>query len=116
MSKAIGDYFERQAQALLIKAGFQIVTSNYRVARVGEIDIIACRGDLLLCVEVKARKSHRFGTATQMVSVSKQHKLIATMGYFLADNEQFANYVIRFDVIAFDDGVPTWLEAAFLAE
>lgn len=116
MSKAIGDYFEHQAQALLLKAGFQIIASNYRVARVGEIDIIACRGDLLLCVEVKARRSHRFGTATQMVNLAKQRKLIATMGYFLMDNKSFANYAIRFDVIAFDDGVPTWLEAAFLAE
>ena len=116
MSKAIGDYFERQAQALLITAGFQIVATNYRVARVGEIDIIACQDDLLLCVEVKARKSNRFGVAAEMVSATKQRKLIATMGYFLADadNDDFAHCAVRFDVIAFDDGVPTWLEAAFM--
>src|SRR5690606_22493898 len=43
------------ASALLLK-GYRIVARRYRT-KLGEIDLIARRGDLVLIVEVKARKT-----------------------------------------------------------
>lgn len=119
-TKTIGDRFEQQAQRYLIQQGLTIVAHNYRVPRVGEIDIIAYdpSDETLICVEVKARQSRCFGTGAQAVTPQKQAKLVKTMGHFLVD-ERFicwADKNVRFDVMAYDLGQLTWLKAAFLVE
>ena len=45
----------RAALSLLLK-GYRIVAFRYRT-KLGEIDIIARKGNLVACVEVKARRS-----------------------------------------------------------
>ena len=47
------------AAALMLK-GYRILSRRHRT-RFGEIDLIARRGDLVLFVEVKARRTSRFG-------------------------------------------------------
>lgn len=117
--KATGDRFEKQATAYLSMQGLTIVAHNYRVPRVGEIDIIAYDpfDDVVICVEVKARQSASFGTGGQAVTEQKQAKLVKTMSYFLLDERYicWANKNIRFDVMAYDLGQLTWLKAAFMA-
>ena len=51
-----GHSAERFASVLLLLKGFRIVARRYRT-RLGEIDLIARRGNLVLIVEVKARSS-----------------------------------------------------------
>lgn len=121
-SRQIGDAYERLACELLRADGYRIVETNYQVARVGEIDIIADKTfvdkfgtmyQVLVCAEVKARKHQAYGTAVQMVTSAKQKRLIKTMQYFLMNHRGYENASVRFDVIGFDDGKPTWIVGAF---
>ena len=78
----------------LIKNGYDIITRNYRKP-CGEIDIVALKGDTLVFVEVKTRKSNFFGEPSEYVDRKKQERVKkAAMVY--ADVE---NTDMRFDVI-----------------
>lgn len=127
--QAIGNQYERLAGELLLANGCQIIKTNYGVPNVGEIDIIArCDKALpngriyptLLCVEVRARRVGNFASASASITKAKRQCLIATMSHFLQTNPDYANFDVRFDVIAFDigraDETVAWLKGAFLAE
>ena len=64
------------AAAFLIKQGYEIIERNWRCS-IGEVDIIACRDDVLVFVEVRTRRGQRFGTAEESITVAKQTRLIA---------------------------------------
>jgi putative endonuclease len=72
----------------------------------------------LIFVEVRYRSCNRFSRAGQTVDLHKQRKLIRTAALFLAKREQFANSIVRFDVVAIDaddSGNETieWIKDAF---
>lgn len=129
MSRAVGDKYEQLAGEFLCANGCEIVATNYVVANIGEIDIIA-RLDkslpngrvypTLLCVEVRARQHKNFASAAETVTKTKQKRLIATMGHFLQTFESYKEFDVRFDVLAFkiDEGEPQveWICGAFLAD
>ena len=52
-----GSEAERACAAALRAAGWRVLAQNVRIARLGEVDLIAARGRELLVVEVKARRS-----------------------------------------------------------
>jgi putative endonuclease len=72
----MGDFAERVARAHLESKGFAIVGTNFRV-RQGEIDIVARQDDLLVLVEVKARRSSALGPAVDGISQRKARRLLA---------------------------------------
>jgi putative endonuclease len=117
-SKTQGDQAEAWALDYLQKNGWQLVVANFRSA-FGEIDLIVKQQQLLLFVEVKQRRSARFGSAQAMVTTQKQHKIILTSQYFLQQHSQYQQYHLRYDVIAIDTqgSTPqiTWLPNAFYA-
>ena len=51
---------ESAALTFLKKKGYRILEKNFR-AKVGEIDIIAEQGGVIVFIEVKARAGHEFG-------------------------------------------------------
>ena len=79
----LGAWGENLAAAQLEKEGYRIRERNFR-CRLGEIDIIAQKGDILAFVEVKLRKSSSHGEAREFVTASKQQKLRMTASFFLA--------------------------------
>ncbi len=115
MSLERGKAGEEQAAQFLESNGYQILDRNYN-SRVGEIDIIAGRRDVILFVEVKARSSNQFGTGAESVTASKQQKIIKTAGMYLARHGRGRERV-RFDVIEIDlsspDSEPQWIQGAF---
>lgn len=117
----LGDAYEKKACQLFYDNGYKIVATNYRVHRVGEIDIIAYHSlsDTLVCCEVKARSSQEYGLACEQVGKVKQQKLIQTLWHFLMNNEAYHKSDVRFDVMAIDLAVQsdemTWIVGAFLA-
>ena len=95
-SKAtIGAQGETRIADYLEKNGFSILKRNFTV-RVGEVDIIACKNELLVFVEVKTRSNVYFNTS-EVITPSKQKKIVLAAKTFLIQNN-FQDKVYRFDV------------------
>ena len=94
-ARLLGKWGERMVAEDLRRKGWKIVETNYR-CRMGEVDLIAEKGRYLVFVEVKLRKSDRFGQAAEAVTQEKQRKLRATAELYLA--EHTTELQPRFDV------------------
>ena len=95
-----GKTSERLAAEYLRHKGYRIIETNYR-SPVGEIDIIARDKDTLVLVEVKARRSSRFGSPKGAVTPAKQRKIsMAALDYLKRANLE--DIRARFDVVAID--------------
>ncbi|MEP6702627.1 MAG: YraN family protein [Betaproteobacteria bacterium] len=90
---------EEIAARFLSDQGFAIVARNYR-CRLGEIDLIANDGDTLVFIEVRLRRSSRFGGARASITVAKQRKLQAAAGLYLSRLRTTPR--CRFDAILLD--------------
>ena len=75
---------EKIAGDFLKKRGYQILETNYRCPY-GEIDIVARYGDYLVFIEVRTRKSLRFGSPEESITHAKRQKLIATAWHYQQD-------------------------------
>ena len=98
---SLGLQGEEKAVTFLQKQGFTIVQRNF-ARRGGEIDIIACKGELLIFVEVKTRSRAYFSTS-EVVTPSKQRKIVYTAKSFLAESP-YIDKACRFDVILVEGG------------
>ena len=78
--------------------GYKILARNYR-ARRGEIDIIARDGAFTIFVEVKTRRSLRFGVPQAAVTWQKQ-KQISKVALAYLQSRNLLDAPCRFDVIA----------------
>ena len=95
-----GKLGEDLAAEALQRKGYAILARRYRT-RYGEIDIVAQDEDTLVFVEVKARRTDRFGTAAESVSASKQRR-IAAMALDYLGRVNRPDTPCRFDVVAID--------------
>jgi putative endonuclease len=109
-----GSLAENTATAFLEAQGFSIVTRNF-LRRVGELDVVARAGDLLVVAEVRTRASDRYGGAAASIGWSKQRRIIATTSLLLQRHRELRNCRVRFDVIIVRDGAVEWLKHAFQA-
>ena len=88
---------ETLAVDFLRKQGYKIIETNYRT-KLGEIDIIARDRDTLAFVEVKARRSDRYGVPKYAVTAQKKKKISMAALWYLKTTDQF-NQKARFDVV-----------------
>jgi putative endonuclease len=107
-----GALAENRACAFLESQGFTIVTRNF-LRRVGELDIVARDGDLLLVVEVRTRASERYGGAAASIGPAKQRRIAATAGLLLQAYPGLRRCRVRYDVIVVKGGGVEWLKHAF---
>ncbi len=101
---------EEKACNYLKSKKYKILEKNYRCLY-GEIDIIAKYNNTLVIIEVKYRKSAKFGKGYEAVNYTKQQKIIKTLQYYI--NEKNVKMPVRFDVISIDDNEITHIENAF---
>jgi putative endonuclease len=95
---AVGATSEDRAVAHLVRRGYRIVERNYR-CKVGELDVVARDGAVLVFVEVRSRRSAEFGDALDAVSFAKRRKVSrVAQAYVVNRRPRFAS--ARFDVIA----------------
>ncbi|MBV8660568.1 MAG: YraN family protein [Candidatus Dependentiae bacterium] len=94
-TKSLGNAGESFVVNHLQQHGFTICAQNYRKF-FGEIDIIAYKKQLYVFVEVKTRKPTTVAMG-QLISKSKQKKIIKTAQTFIAEKQLF-NKTFRFDV------------------
>jgi len=107
-----GTLAENSAAAFLESQGFTIVARNFQ-RRVGEIDVVARAGELLVVAEVRTRASEQFGGAAASISRGKQRRVAATAALFLQQRPELRRCRVRFDVLILRDGNIEWLKAAF---
>ncbi len=100
----LGAEGERAAKAFLRAEGFRILHENYSTP-LGEIDLIAREGDVVVFVEVKSRASREFGPPQSSVTLTKQRQIVKVAGLFL-QREGLPEAACRFDVVAvtFEEG------------
>ncbi|HED12326.1 MAG TPA: YraN family protein [Gammaproteobacteria bacterium] len=111
----IGQRGEQIAGNHLQSRGLQILHRNFR-SRAGEIDLIARDADEIVFVEVRLRKSNRFGSAAESVGHQKQQRIRTTAQVYLQQYRQI-DTACRFDVVAIT-GTPDhyqleWIRDAF---
>lgn len=114
----IGQRAEDVAADFLRSQGLVVVERNYR-RRLGELDIIARDGDVLIIAEVRTRSSDRYGGAAASVDGRKQQRLIRAAAQILQQRKDFSHLRVRFDVLTVSEtgaGSPRiqWLQHAFL--
>jgi putative endonuclease len=98
MRKALGAQGEELAIRFLQKKRYAILHRNYR-GRCGEIDIIARRAGVISFIEVKTRRSKRFGPPQDAVTPAKQRTISRVALEFLQRFGLLGQHA-RFDVIA----------------
>jgi putative endonuclease len=107
-----GALAENTAAAFLEAQGFRIVARNF-LRRIGELDVVARTGDLLVIAEVRTRASDRFGGAAASIGWRKQRRIAATASLFLNQHPELRHCRVRFDVLVVRDGRVEWLPHAF---
>ena len=110
---------EELAAEFLRAQGFEILQRNY-LRRLGELDVIARRADLLVIAEVRTRSSAAYGGAAASVDRRKQQRITRAAGALLQQRAELARLAVRFDVIVVSDphgAAPRieWIQHAFEA-
>lgn len=102
--KSDGQRFGESAEVLaehwLRKKGYRILERNIRLPG-GEVDMIVRHGDMLVFVEVKARRTDTYGGARYAIPRSKEQRMIKLAAQYLAQVSPETPYAgpCRFDVI-----------------
>jgi putative endonuclease len=109
--RALGAAGEDQAAAWYEGRGYAVLHRNWR-CREGELDLVVRRGRELVFVEVKTRRTDRFGIPAEAVTRDKQRRLRALAGRYLADTHERAGS-LRFDVVSILAGHLEVIQAAF---
>ena len=110
----LGSAAEERAARLLQLAGYEILARNFR-CRMGELDIVARRGTLLVIAEVRLRSSSRFGGAGASITAAKRARIVRAARFLLARRPHLAALAVRFDtlLLASCAGPIEWIEGAF---
>ena len=93
----LGQAGEALAERHLKKMGYRIIARNYR-NQLGEIDLIARDNGTLVFVEVKTRRSDKYGGPRFAITHQKQKKLSITALSYLKQTRQI-DCKARFDVV-----------------
>lgn len=106
-----GEQAEDQAYHFLMNKGFRPVCRNYR-CKSGEIDLIMVDEGTLVFIEVRYRKTDRFGSALESITARKQSRIIAATQSYLSANK--SDQPVRFDVVAISgNNSINWIRNAF---
>lgn len=115
-AQARGAAAEALAAEHLAAHGLRILARNVR-CRGGELDLICLDRGQLVFVEVRLRRSTRFGGAGESITASKRRRvLIAAQWWLGGAGRRFQGAPCRFDAVLLDalerDRI-TWLPGAF---
>lgn len=96
-SESLGRLGEKAASEYLTANDYRIITTNFRVGRLGEIDIVAVNGEYLCFIEVKTRSSTAFGLPSEAVTYRKQATIRKIASVYI--NHLKKEPPVRFDVV-----------------
>lgn len=106
-----GESAEEQAHKFLIEKGLKPVCRNFHCKQ-GELDLIMTDQNTLVIIEVRFRKTDKYGSAAESITRAKQRRIIAATQIYLST--QKTDRPIRFDVVAMSgNGDLDWIQNAF---
>ena len=94
----LGKFGEDLARERLEDLGYRILKTNYRCP-LGEIDLVARDGDVVVFVEIKTRKNESLGQVKEAVNRKKQTKISKVALAYMKSNNLWGSKA-RFDVVA----------------
>lgn len=94
---AKGFFGQSEAEIFLQSKGMTLLETNFRRAT-GEIDLIVKDGTYFVFVEVKYRRSKRYGLPREAVNATKQKRIHRTALYYIAE-KGLSEQDFRFDVV-----------------
>jgi putative endonuclease len=114
-----GRHAEDLAAEFLRGQGCEILLRNFR-RRLGELDLVARDGGVLVIAEVRTRARAQFGSAAESVDRRKQRRITRAAMQLLQQRADLARLPARFDVIVVHGiGAPEprieWIRHAFEA-
>lgn len=96
----LGRRAEDMAVEYLRRRGHVILARNVR-SRSGELDLVTACGQTVVFVEVRSKRSDRFGRAVESIDRRKRQKIIHAAARYLG-RARLDERPIRFDVIGID--------------
>ena len=99
-SQQFGSWAESQAEHFLRRRGYRIL-DRHLTSRFGEIDILAVHQGALVAVEVKARRSEKFGSASESVTQKKLERIELTLSTILSQS-YWEEKPVRIDIVTVD--------------
>ena len=112
----IGHFWEEQAEQYLRQHGLEVVARNFS-SLFYEIDLVMRDAEHKAFIEVRYRRSDRFGGAIHSLTETKQRRLKRCAALFISWQKAWSHHPCRFDGIAYDatngDGELVWIRAAF---
>jgi putative endonuclease len=113
----VGAEAEARAARCLASAGLTLLHRNYR-CRLGELDLVASQGDLLVVAEVRLRSSGQFGGAAASITWQKRRRIVRATRHLLATQPALQRMRVRFDalVVEGEGGEIQWFKGAFDAQ
>jgi len=94
---AIGLFAERLCVLWLRLKFYRILETRYKTP-VGEIDILAVKGNTVIAVEVKARPTS--DAALEAIAPSQRARIARALEHYIARHPEFVRASLRFDVMA----------------
>ena len=101
-----GQLAEDRALDYLLQQGLVLIERNVRSRR-GELDLVMREGATLVFVEVRQRRSARFGGAAASITATKRARLWRSAEYYLLRYPDPPP--CRFDAVCIDGDALTWL-------
>ncbi len=96
--QSLGRWGETQAAEFLAKKGYRLLERNVRT-EYGEIDLLLQSEEILVFVEVKTRRSQRYGQPESAITASKLRHMIDSAQAYLQEHPQFTQDW-RIDVVS----------------
>ena len=107
-TREIGNKYEDKSVKILVKEAYKILERNYQ-NRFGEIDIIAEKNKEIVFIEVKYRKTSKFGYGYEAVDRRKIMKILKLANYYI-QSKKYQNYKIRFDCMSYLGDELDWIK------
>lgn len=94
---SLGRQGEQIAANYLRAHGYILLERNYRCP-MGELDIVMKQGDVVAFVEVKTRRSLRYGRPCEAVNYYKKQHIIKTAKWYIC-HHNLSGLHYRFDIV-----------------
>ena len=107
-TREIGNKYEDKSIKTLVKEAYKILERNYQ-NRFGEIDIIAEKNKEIVFIEVKYRKTNKFGYGYEAVDRRKIIKILKLANYYI-QSKKYQDYKIRFDCMSYLGNELDWIK------